>query len=490
MATFSTTFLGHQGWLIRSDRACLLVDPLLREDFGEAYALGYRVYPPRVVALDAFPAIDALLLTHEHDDHFDIPSLALLDRRIPVFLSMHSSTAASRVLADMGFAVRPLVPGEPLVIGDLEVVAFCGDHLSVNSDDEWDALPFLVRQLDGAGSFFTMVDIMMAPGHVEWAKACAPRPGLVTWTNNTLDWGYMADYLSDVAAREASTGPCVERMESGYRLVASRWGDPAAMLMCAGGFSFHGERAWLNERLFGIDPEAACDALDRRHGARKFFATRPGQTFRMQSNRLVAIDESTPFVGTRPRAEWPFRGRDPSVAIPDYPPATGRRDLASGELDALTVALQELAATLVGGILFRSLHSLLTVMTAGRKPTFALSLRDGTDGATHRFAYDANDCAFVACGPGAPQAVYLAVMECWATDLLAVLRGELGPITLAYGRARFWNAMPHGFRFDLFEAMYRMSHPLRRPAAFLKTYRGLMERHAAATPRVRSTTGG
>ena len=151
MTPFGITFLGHQGWLIRSTRASVLVDPILREEFGEAYALGYRMYPPRALRLDAMPAIDALVLTHEHDDHFDIASLARLDRRIPVHLSAHSSAAAFQILRDMGFVVSPLVPGVPVLVDDLELVAFCGDHLSVNSDDEWDALPFLVRHLGGAG---------------------------------------------------------------------------------------------------------------------------------------------------------------------------------------------------------------------------------------------------------------------------------------------------------------------------------------------------
>lgn len=471
---------------MRSERAAVLVDPVLGEDFGEAYALGYRVHPPRALDFAVFPAIDALVLTHEHDDHFDIPSLARLDRRIPIFLSTHSSNAAFAILREMGFVVRPLVPGAPVVFDDLEVIPFTGDHLSVNCDDEWDALPFMIRHRGGDGSFFSMVDLMMVPGHLEWAKSCAPRPGLVTWTNNTLDWSHMGEYLSDVAAHDSSTDQCLERMRTGHELVASRWGEPAAMLMCAGGFSFHGERAWLNERVFGIDTEAVCRRLGERHANGRFYATLPGQTFWMEGNRLARVDARTAFLGVTPRATWPTRSRDPAIVAPDYAPATGRRDLAAGDTERLDRSLQELAGTLVGGILFRSLHSMLTAMTGDRKPTFALVLRHGPVNAALVFEYDAGACAFVGGAPGDPRRNYLAGMECWATDLLAVLQGELGPIALAYGRARLWNAMPQGFRFDLFEAMYRLSHPLRRPAAFLRTYRRLWEKNRSALPVVRA----
>src|SRR5262249_3491690 len=121
MSTFTSTFLGHQGWMIQSGRSCVLVDPLLWEEFGAVHALEYSVHPPRVFDTDRFPAVDAVILSHEHDDHFDIPSLARLDRRIPVFMSAHSSTAALQIIHEMGFVSRPLVPGVPLDIGELQV---------------------------------------------------------------------------------------------------------------------------------------------------------------------------------------------------------------------------------------------------------------------------------------------------------------------------------------------------------------------------------
>ncbi|HEX7704390.1 MAG TPA: MBL fold metallo-hydrolase, partial [Kofleriaceae bacterium] len=76
---FSTTFLGHQGWMFQTAKAAILVDPLLCEEFGQAHALGYRVFPPRIWQPENMPILDAVFLTHEHDDHFDLPSLAKLE---------------------------------------------------------------------------------------------------------------------------------------------------------------------------------------------------------------------------------------------------------------------------------------------------------------------------------------------------------------------------------------------------------------------------
>lgn len=480
---FATTFLGHQGWLVRTDRACVLVDPLLREEFGDLHALEYRVFPPRVITAEAIPPIDALLLSHEHDDHFDIPSLARLDRKIPVHLSARSSSAARELLATMGFTVHPWVPGVATRIGDLEALPFAGDHVTVNCGDEWDTLPYLIRSTEGHGSLFSMVDIPITQQHVEWAAEKAARPGLVTWTNNALDWSHMAEYLRD---RTEGTQQAFLGMGTGHKLITTFWGTPAAMLTCAGGFAFHGDKAWLNERVFCVDTEAVCAMMTKVYKKEKFVSAIPGQTFVMQAGKLKAIESSAPFLATAPRDTWPSRDRRvPGAApgaTPDYAPATGQPALAAGELDRLAARLDELAASLVGGTLFRSLCSLLASELPDRAPTFVIIARSGAD--RHGFAYAPTRCAFEPIAADGAAASYLAGFECWASDLLAVLDGALGPIALTYGRARLWNALPKRFNFDLFGELYRVSHPLRLPAAYARTYARAWQAVAATVPSI------
>jgi hypothetical protein len=474
----STTFLGHQGWLFESKKGCFLVDPLLCEEFGHAHALDYRVYPPRVLTPEKFPKLDGVVLTHEHDDHFDIPSLAKLDRRIPIFLSSRSSIAARQILREMGFEVHPLVPGKKVVFGDLELTPFTGDHVSVDCGDEWDTLPFFVRDTGGCGNFFSMVDIPITEQHVEWAKALATRPILVGWTNNALDWSHMADYL---AARVEATQECFVKMGVGHKLISVKWASPSAMVMCAGGFAFQGERAWLNERVFCVDNEAVCKALEGIYKNEQFHAGHPGQTFCMEGYRVKKVLAEAPFLGTAPKDSWPSRAKNDKSPTRDYAPATGRRDLEAGEMDELRRRLDELAGALVGGPTFKELHSMLAV--EGRSPTFAFVLRHGSADDTLAYAYAPTECAFVE-GSASPRDSYIAGLECWATDLLAVLRGDLGPIALTFGRARLWNAMADRFRFDIFNELYRMSHPLRRPAEYLRMYQRRLKESGDVAPSI------
>jgi hypothetical protein len=484
MSTFGTTFLGHQGWMIRSGGSCVLIDPLLWEKFGAVHALEYGVHPPRVFGPEPFPAVDAVILSHEHDDHFDIPSLARLDRRIPVFISVHSSTAALQIMREMGFTVHPLVPGIPLMVGELQIIPFSGDHFSVNCADEWDALPYLVRDIRGTGSLFSMVDVALVPAHVQWAKAHAPAPGLVTWSNNAIDWSHMSDNV----AADVGTEQCFRAMSSGHGLISTQWGKPSAMLMCAGGFAFHGDQAWFNERVFWVDTDQVCARLASMYRDERFYSALPGQTFWMEGNRLTKVEENTPFLGTAPRGEWPARGRRVCADIPDYAPATGRRNLNSGDDALLREGLDRLAVALVGGFLFRSLHSILAVEAQGRKPTFALVLRHGSEGSTQVFEYDAPACAFVPVVAPDPRATYLAGWECWATDLIAVLQCEIGPIALMFGRARLWNHLPQRFRFDLQEGLSRVSHPLSGPSCYLPMYRRMWARSRSIVPTIRANT--
>ena len=483
---FATTFLGHQGWLFQTQRACIMVDPLLCERFGHAQALEYRVWPPRVWHAEALPPLDAVVLTHEHDDHFDIPSLARLDRTIPIWLSARSSTAARQILATMGFTVHALVPGTPVRWRDLELIPFAGDYVTTHCGDEWDALPFLVRQTGGSGSFFSMVDIPLTSGHVARTRAVQREPGLVGWTNNALDWSHMTDYLQP---REDATQDCFLKMGVGHKLISEEWGTPAAMLMCAGGFSFEGDRGWMNGRVFCVNTAVVCHTMKQVYAAQHFLPALPGQTFFMEANRLKQIEPQTAWLACEPPEHWPARGHDPALPTQDFAPATGRRALNERERAEVEAGLALLAGSMVGGDLFRGLHTLEDNELSGRTLSFAFVLRDEARPAPLMYAYESTACAFVA-GATDPRATYLAGLECWASDLHAVLTGALGPIALTFGRARLWNALPERFHFDIFGALYGVSHPLRRPAEYLATYERLWAAAAGTTPSVKGRTNG
>ena len=124
-----------------------------------------------------------------------------------------------------------------------------------------------------------MVDITITQAHVEWVAAKAMRPGLISWTNNAMDWSHMASYLAE---RVEGTQQAFMNWGVGHKLITTIWGTPAAMIMCAGGFAFEGAKAWLNQRVFCVDTDQVVDSMSKLYKKEKFYAGTPGQTFHMK----------------------------------------------------------------------------------------------------------------------------------------------------------------------------------------------------------------
>ncbi len=75
------TFVGHSTWLIQTPGHHILTDPIYSRRAGPFNVLGpLRVREP-AVPFDALPPISIVLLSHNHYDHCDIPTLRRLARR-------------------------------------------------------------------------------------------------------------------------------------------------------------------------------------------------------------------------------------------------------------------------------------------------------------------------------------------------------------------------------------------------------------------------
>src|SRR5262249_14198709 len=152
--------------------------------------------------------------------------------------------------------------------------------------------------------------------------------------------------------------------------------DPAAVLMCGGGWFFDGDLAWLNEQVFPADPRQVLTTLSAASPEVPFLAPKPGQTLRMVGGKLARVEEQVPFLRALPQSAWPSRPWHPPVATaPDFGPATGRKGFDDAHLDELHRELSEFAASLYGGMLFRALYSLRPTDLEGKRPTVVLALR-------------------------------------------------------------------------------------------------------------------
>jgi L-ascorbate metabolism protein UlaG (beta-lactamase superfamily) len=77
-STLSVTFAGHSTVLLDAGGVRLLTDPLLRR------RTGVLIRRTPVPAAELRRGLDAVLISHAHLDHLDVPSLRMIDRDTPV----------------------------------------------------------------------------------------------------------------------------------------------------------------------------------------------------------------------------------------------------------------------------------------------------------------------------------------------------------------------------------------------------------------------
>jgi L-ascorbate metabolism protein UlaG (beta-lactamase superfamily) len=113
------TYIGHATTLIRLEGTSVLTDPMLRAGLGPLRRQG----PPPPHALPKLP--DAVLISHLHRDHLDIPSLRLVPSKTPLVVPR----GAARLVAKAGpHPVVELGRGETVSIGEVEVTAVPAEH--------------------------------------------------------------------------------------------------------------------------------------------------------------------------------------------------------------------------------------------------------------------------------------------------------------------------------------------------------------------------
>ncbi len=455
---FSVTFLGHQGWLVESPSTRLLVDPVLGRRLVGTPDDPIELYPPRAIDLAAFPPIDGLIVSHEHPDHLNLPTLLRLDRSVPVFVPGRASVAARAIVEELGFRARALQSGRTERIGDLEVHPF---HCTELARDEWDVLPLLVRDAAGNGSFATCIDAPESAAFARFAIERAGRVGVWASSHNYMDLSVLQEggvQEPDERVVMRLARDFADRFERQFRGSL----QPGVFVVLGGAFSLTGDLAWMNRHIHAGAADDIAALLTARSRGVTVRSPLPGDRFVFAGGRLVDQVRGTPFLSTLARSEWPARGAEPfSGKAPDYAPATGRREATKDDEARLVGELESFARHLYGSALMRSLY----VDGEPARVGFRVRTRDGS----FALVYRPESCSFER-GDEADRALD-AGLECWASDLLGILRLEVNAGFVLLGRSRSWNRMPNRVRNELGDELVLYTHPLRRPAETLEAYR-------------------
>jgi len=154
------TFIGHQSWLIEEESTRILLDPLLEDTFGTDDKYGIEVVPPRIVHSSIYENIDAVIVSHEHSDHFHLSSLNKLSRTIPVYVGVLTMLPMISAIEALGFKVIKLQSRQVVTIKDIKFKAYQAHPKTVLWESR--VYQFLFVSLIKSYSIFIAVDALIS----------------------------------------------------------------------------------------------------------------------------------------------------------------------------------------------------------------------------------------------------------------------------------------------------------------------------------------
>jgi L-ascorbate metabolism protein UlaG (beta-lactamase superfamily) len=115
----SLRYIGHGTTLLRLDGCSILTDPILAGWLGPLRRYGARPSPelPEVA--------DAVLISHLHRDHLDLPTLRRVPAETPLVLPRGAAEWARKAGADR---IQEVERGETIRVGGVEVTAVRAEH--------------------------------------------------------------------------------------------------------------------------------------------------------------------------------------------------------------------------------------------------------------------------------------------------------------------------------------------------------------------------
>lgn len=123
------TWLGQFALLIKTNNTTLMVDPYLTDSIADRLGADYsRLVPLREEYLSVKP--DVILLSHDHTDHLDVPSLKqLLDtpKQAEILAGANAWTKARTEVGGHHNYIR-MVPGSEWSTGDFHIRAVSAVH--------------------------------------------------------------------------------------------------------------------------------------------------------------------------------------------------------------------------------------------------------------------------------------------------------------------------------------------------------------------------
>lgn len=288
------TLLGHASILVEMvDGTTCLMDPVFQDPFEEGAVVSC---PKRSIDVARLPKIDVLLLSHAHLDHFDIPSLAQLDRSCDVLCPRDRQI--SYVLKELGFtSVHETEPNQHIVF-DTHSFFTTRSHVS-------NVIELGVVFKDALGTFWNQVDTILFPETIAVAKEVCRAPDLL--------FAMFASQSFDYFKGRGAGGFPHKLHEMNLRNVAAI--GPKLAVPGSAGFRFHGDAAWCNSHLFPISRERFLRDLGRVAPDVATAMVNPGDVLTIENGQVHHERSASPIARTL-EDDTALLEPDPTAPVP------------------------------------------------------------------------------------------------------------------------------------------------------------------------------
>lgn len=266
------TLIGHACWLLETTAGNMLTDPLFFDPFEEGTVTSC---PHRQVQVEHLPPLRGIFLSHRHLDHWDFPSLAVLDRDLPVFCPPEPLLLYG--MRRLGFHdLRLLEPFVPHVLDSLRLLPIPSQNRQV--------LEYGLVLQDTTGTLFHQVDTFVAPQDIERLHREVGRLDVHLAMYASQHFGFFESQRANTAALYAVN------LRTALQLAAR------CVIPASAGFRFVDALQWLNAHVFPITSQQFIADLQRLHPALHTATLLPGDTLTVES--LAVERQASPFVHT------------------------------------------------------------------------------------------------------------------------------------------------------------------------------------------------
>ena len=328
MTSMKVTLLGHATVLVEMDGANILMDQVLQDPFEDGAVISC---PRRVIRADKLPPLDLIIISHQHPDHFDIPSLAQLPRGVHVLCPI--DRAIQYALKSLGFTnVHPTAPMQRLVFKTYELLTTLSSVTNV--------IEFGIIFKDKSGTFWNQVDSVLSHETIGHALQALGSIDLLFAMHASQNFGFFEN---------RSTGFPHAAHQMNLATVLSI--KPRLTVPGAAGFRFAGEIEWCNAFLFPISRDQFVADLRTVAPNLATATANPGDVFEIEARTVQHRAGASEVAQTLEEDTWRLRF-DPTATIPplkDTNPDQYSDDQLRSEVAKVIAGLEAFLRTSYGG---------------------------------------------------------------------------------------------------------------------------------------------